>query len=210
MAMTTFSANQSPSGLAMLGAPNGHSTRRPTGPSLNFATTSGLASSFLSGQKGMKYCPGPTPPARITARTSSSLASPLVSAACQRNTTWMRLLATKTATAATRIGSHSWTSEIMDGPSPGKAPILLHGRGGRLRAQVQGFCAGALHVRVEVANRGAQAFLDDRVVEGHLQHLLHREPRLQGPGEQVADMLGVGPDHLGTEKDAARGLGVHA
>ena len=47
-----------------------------------------------------------------------------------------------------------------------------------------------------ITQRGAQAFLDDRVVERHFQHARHGQLLLHGPGQQMADVLGAGADHF--------------
>jgi hypothetical protein len=62
---------------------------------------------------------------------------------------------------------------------------------------------------LRVAQRGAQAFLDHRVIEGAVEHLLHGVAALGRPGEQVADVFGGRADHLRAEETLAAALGVH-
>ena len=50
---------------------------------------------------------------------------------------------------------------------------------------------------LHVAQGGAQAFFDDGVVEGHVEHLRHGQPLLVRPGEQVGDVFGGGAEHFG-------------
>jgi hypothetical protein len=38
------------------------------------------------------------------------------------------------------------------------------------------------------------------MIERHLQHLLDRQARLHGPGQQVADVLAARADHLGAQE----------
>src|SRR5690348_2478068 len=67
-----------------------------------------------------------------------------------------------------------------------------------------------LDARGEVAQRRAQSFFHYGVVEGHFEHLRHRHSGLQRPGEQVADVLGVGAHHLGAEEASVRRIRVDA
>jgi hypothetical protein len=65
-------------------------------------------------------------------------------------------------------------------------------------------------VGLEIAKRGAQAFLHDRMVERHREHLRHRHPALQRPREKVADVLRIGPHHFGAEENPCRRIRVDA
>ena len=57
----------------MAGGPLGLTISMATGPSVYFASMSGLAMSFMSAQCGSTYWPGAGLALRIAARTSSSL-----------------------------------------------------------------------------------------------------------------------------------------
>jgi hypothetical protein len=61
----------------------------------------------------------------------------------------------------------------------------------------------------QVAQRRAHALLDHRMIERHVQHLRHRQARLHGPGQQMAEVLGARADHLGAQEAAAAIFAVH-
>src|SRR5258708_16302741 len=65
-------------------------------------------------------------------------------------------------------------------------------------------------VPVQVAKRGAQTFLHDRVVERHLEHLRDGHLRLQRPCQQMADVLGIRPDHLRAEEASRGGIAAES
>ncbi len=73
--------------------------------------------------------PGAAFPLRITARTSSSFENPWYSELCHLKTMWMRLLATNTRTAESRMGIQSWSREGIEssfivGASAGTGAVL--------------------------------------------------------------------------------------
>ena len=61
----------------------------------------------------------------------------------------------------------------------------------------------------EVAKRGAQAFLEHRVIERHRQRGLDRHAALYRPREQVRHVLHARAKHLGAQQPATRGVAVN-
>lgn len=60
-----------------------------------------------------------------------------------------------------------------------------------------------LELPLQITQRGAQAFFNNRVIKRAVEHLLDGETGLHRPRQQMAQVLGGRADHFGAEKASA-------
>jgi hypothetical protein len=63
---------------------------------------------------------------------------------------------------------------------------------------------------VEVAKRGAQPFLNDRMIEGSFEQFGDGEPALDRPGEEMSEMFRRWTEDFGAKQQPARPIAIDA
>ena len=92
----------------------------------------------------------------------------------------------------------------------GLYPFLVGSRAGAAVDAARWIFSATTEIHAQVAQGRAQALLDHRVIEGHLQRRLYVHAGLHRPRQQMREMLAPRRDHLRAEQTARGAFAIDA